>query len=100
AQITGGFAIGSDMPLTDTRSRLDPLVSRVDDLGQIVIGQHFLGQITASARDPRVDPLAHAVSCCARNRPKAVPEEFGATAVTQAWRPSRINLLRRPRTWS
>ena len=48
AKITGGFAFGGDMTLADAGAAVDPFVGGIDDLGQIIVGQHFFRQVTAS----------------------------------------------------
>src|SRR5205085_4508037 len=52
------FALSGDVAFADTRPLDDPLVSGVDDLGQIVVAQYPLREVTADAEDDRPD-LTH-----------------------------------------
>ncbi|MNV67846.1 hypothetical protein D3C71_1606600 [compost metagenome] len=100
AEVAGGLAFGRNVPFADTRARLNPLIAGVDHFLQILVGQHFFRQITTGARDPRVDPLAHCMSCSSIAK-RDDREEWGKGRCPTGQRPLQINLLRRPSsTWS
>src|SRR3546814_2042617 len=40
-EVAGGFAFGRDVALADAGARGDPLVAGVDDLRQVVVGEHL-----------------------------------------------------------
>ena len=46
-EVGGELALGRDMALLDTDALLNPLVGRIDRLGQFLVGQDFLGQVAA-----------------------------------------------------
>src|SRR5690606_14029011 len=50
-QVHGGFAFRGDVALTDAGARGDPFVAGVDDLRQVVVGQHLAGQVAAGSGD-------------------------------------------------
>jgi hypothetical protein len=50
-QITGGLIGGCDTAFLDAGARGDPLVGGIDDLGKVVVGQHFFGHVAAGAND-------------------------------------------------
>src|SRR3546814_5839360 len=52
-EVTGGFAFGRDVALADAGARGDPLVAGVDDLRQVVVGEHLFRQVAAGAGNPR-----------------------------------------------
>src|SRR5690606_15773992 len=50
-EIRGGLAVGGDAPLADPGTLDDPLVARVDHLGEFVIGENAFGQVCAAAQE-------------------------------------------------
>src|SRR5690606_6620817 len=46
--------------LADAGARGDPLVAGVDDLRQVVVGQHLAGKVAAGTGDTGIDPRAAA----------------------------------------
>src|SRR5690606_2684810 len=58
-QVAGGFALGGDVPLADAGPGGDPLVAGVDELRQVVVGQHLFRQVAAGTRDAGIHTLSH-----------------------------------------
>src|SRR5690606_30713098 len=50
-EVHRGLAFGGDVALTDAGARGDPLVAGVDDLRQVVVGQHLAGKVAAGTGD-------------------------------------------------
>ena len=60
-EVAGGLAFGGDVALADAGARGDPFVAGIDELRQVVVGQHLFRQIAAGAGDTREHLLGHAV---------------------------------------
>ena len=61
--VRGELVVRGNTPLADPGACDDPLVSRIDHRGQIIVGENFLRHITASARHTDFDQrrrFAHA----------------------------------------
>ena len=111
-QVAGGLAFGGDVALADAGARGDPLVAGVDELREVVVGQHLFRQVAAGTGDAGEHLLGHAA--CRDVRPCGLPlmddpvpvRAGGSASMSRArlrmeaarWRgrDRGINLLRRP----
>src|SRR5690606_13774403 len=69
-KVAGGLALGGDVALADAGARGDPFIAGIDELGQVVVGQHFFRQIAAGARDARIHALDRPRLVHLYNRPR------------------------------
>ena len=80
-EIDGGFTLRRDPSLADAGAFADPFVRGLDHAFEIGVGQDFLGQVAASAGDPRV--LEHQDIPSPENPPARSPSSACLTCSTR-----------------